>query len=90
MTHSVIIDGVTYDAIKVIIVTKENISKIIFDDTQGAISFDSDVLNKVTKHMNACTEKFRRENPCPKCGSYNVDIDWGTPIICADCGYSWN
>ena len=50
---------------------------------------DSKIKDSVKKHMDDCAKKFNEENPCPKCGSHNVDIDWGTPMWCNDCGYRW-
>jgi Zn finger protein HypA/HybF involved in hydrogenase expression len=43
----------------------------------------------IRKHMKYLDDKFKMDNPCPKCGSYNVDLDWGTPMWCIDCGYEW-
>lgn len=60
-----------------------------FDHNILDIDSDDPIMKAVEKHMNECDEKFRRNNPCPKCGSHNVDLDWGTPIWCNDCGYRW-
>jgi hypothetical protein len=43
----------------------------------------------IEKYHEECEKKFQDENPCPKCGSHNVDCDWGTPTWCNDCGYEW-
>jgi DNA-directed RNA polymerase subunit RPC12/RpoP len=44
-------------------------------------------MKAIGERMDECDKKFKAENPCPKCGSHNVDIDLGTPIFCKDCGY---
>jgi hypothetical protein len=46
-------------------------------------------LKTAQAYMVKCQEKFQRENPCPKCGSHNTDIDLFTPMFCLDCGYKW-
>jgi hypothetical protein len=53
------------------------------------IDADDPTMKIVQKHMDACDKKFKEENPCPKCGSHNVDVDCGTPIWCEDCGHEW-
>jgi Zn finger protein HypA/HybF involved in hydrogenase expression len=55
------------------------------------LHFDPDdpIVKSVKKHMDACDIKFKADNPCPKCGSHNVDIDLGTPMWCVDCGWEW-
>jgi hypothetical protein len=34
-------------------------------------------------------DEFIVDNKCIKCGSHNVDCDWGTPTWCNDCGHEW-
>lgn len=50
---------------------------------------EKEIKEIVQNHSKRCQERFQRENPCPKCGSHNTDIDWGTPMFCRDCGYEW-
>ena len=50
---------------------------------------DDPIMKTVKKHMDECDEKFKAENPCPKCGSHNVDCDLMTPMWCNDCGHEW-
>ena len=51
---------------------------------------DNPKMVAIEKYMKEYNEKFKKKNPCPKCGSHNVDIDLGTPMWCNDCGYKWN
>jgi|WetSurMetagenome_2_1015567.scaffolds.fasta_scaffold114924_3 DNA-directed RNA polymerase subunit RPC12/RpoP len=55
------------------------------------LNFDPEdpIMKAVEKYSEECDEKFKKEHPCPKCGSHNVDIDWGTPMWCNDCGHKW-
>lgn len=50
---------------------------------------DDPIVIQVKKHMDECDNEFKEKNPCPKCGSHNVDIDLGTPMWCNDCGWEW-
>ena len=50
---------------------------------------DDPIVQGVKTLMDACDTKFKADNPCPKCGSHNVDIDLGTPMWCNDCGWEW-
>lgn len=59
------------------------------DGNAFTLSAPDGALERAQAYMKKCTEKFQKENPCPKCGSHNVDIDWATPIFCRDCGYEW-
>ena len=61
-----------------------------FDHNILDVDPDDPVVKAVEKYMNTCDENFKKNNPCPKCGSHNVDLDWGTPIWCNDCGHRWS
>ena len=88
--HAIVIDGVQYEGIKkVMLVTEGNIERIIFDDTNGVLSYDPRIMAIVEKDQEISHKKFQDNNPCPKCGSHNVDIDLGTPMWCKDCGHEW-
>ena len=48
------------------------------------------IVIRVKKYMDDCNKKFKDENPCPKCGSHDVDCDWGSPTWCNNCGHEWD
>jgi Zn finger protein HypA/HybF involved in hydrogenase expression len=48
------------------------------------------LIERMGRRMKKRLEEFQEKNPCPKCGSHNVDIDWGCPIHCYGCGYEWS
>jgi transcription elongation factor Elf1 len=56
---------------------------------------EEESLRIAQKIMDNCLKKYQRENPCPKCGSHNVDIDIDTingvsmsgSEWCNDCGW---
>ena len=60
------------------------------DDPFGLNTPNNESIIRAREFVDACERKFRKENPCPKCGSHNVNIDWGTPIFCLDCGHEWD
>jgi hypothetical protein len=60
-----------------------------FEPNLAQFDQDDPIMKMVKKHTDECDKKFKREHPYPKCGSHNVDIDWGTPIWCNDCRYEW-
>ena len=58
-------------------------------DPLGINDHNSPAYIAAKQYSDECHAKFQRENPCPKCGSHNTDIDWGTPRFCRDCGHEW-
>ena len=61
-----------------------------FDHDPTKFDPEDPIVKSVKKYMNDCEKKFKENNPCPKCGSHNVDVDWGTQVWCNDCGYRWD
>ena len=61
--HAIVIDGVQYEGIKkVMLVTEGNIERIIFDDTNGVLSYDPRIMAIVEKDQEISHKKFQDNN----------------------------
>jgi len=56
---------------------------------------EDEFMKKARRIFEAAEEKYRKDHPCPKCGSHNVDFDItyicgpysGWVEWCNDCGW---